>query len=73
MNYKRMFEMDLKMLAVRADWNDAIKIFIDNMSKYEIETKNDWELYLKHRQDMLDYAWWTLRQDLKEVKEWLHL
>ena len=59
MDYSKLFELDLAMLRVRVDWNKVYWKFIDNMNKFTVKTKKDWEHYLSLKEEMVGKAWET--------------
>jgi len=47
MNYKKLVEMDLKMLKTLTDINPEYQKFIDRMAEYVVEDKKDYDKYLE--------------------------
>ena len=62
MNYKRLVEMDLKMLWKLTDINPEYNKLINKVLEYKVEDEKDYKRYLEIKEDFIKQ-----QQEIKQV------
>jgi len=70
MNYKKLVEMDLKMLQTLTDINPEYQKFIDRMAEYVVEDKQDYDKYLEIKELFIQEQQEDKQDMIIELQKW---
>jgi len=70
MNYKRLVEMDLKMLQTLTDINPEYQKFIDKILWYKVVDKKDYDKYLELKERFIQWQQEDKQDMIIEIQKW---
>ncbi len=70
MNYKRLVEIDLKMLWTLTDINPEYNKFINKILNYKVIDKKDFDKYIKLKENFINTQQEISQERLNDIPKW---
>lgn len=70
MNYKRLVEIDLKMLWTLTDINPEYNKFINKILGYKVIDKKDFDKYIKLKENFINTQQEISKERIEEIPKW---